>query len=921
MSAADKLQSLEIDYYTTKATLTRFRPDNYEYWAWCTKLALQGKNLLSTIDSTVHVEAATTEAEDDAKIAERSRQDAQALMLIISTIPEEYAADLQKFTMAKQVWDYLATSYSKKGIVQWLEISRKYSNLRKSPSMSPNDYVLHHSTIAHRYKTAASQWNTEDLARLTSIAVFLNGLPEEFTTWAGGLEAQMETLTIEDVYAKYRLEAERLTSRGDTASAGFESTSPAQLQALQAKAYPKSTSRKPRFANHGTRGTCDYCNKPGHYIRECLKRISDERRKDDLKGGSSSSAGMAVHACGATKGADSLTYWIVDSGASDHMAPNRSWFQNYRHLGKSLKVTGVGGMKFHAIGIGRISIKDEHGNDAMELRDVLHVPRLKEALISVCKGLDGGIKFDWTPTKCVITNARQPARSLVALRNRQNLYTVPGTYLNSKLHDAAFRATATQTDASTWHERLGHLSRHGMEQIQKSVDIPHIAVTDLSDICEACIKGKQHRKPHQRNTYRSQRKLALVHSDLCGPFQEASLGGSFYFVTFIDDCTRHSRVYTIARKDAMTVRDVFAEYKAAVEGETGYQILKLRTDNGKEYQGVFGDYLRQHHIQHQTTAAYTPQMNGVAERLNRTLLEIARPMLSAHNIPFRFWGEAINTAMHIRNRTPNASIKFKTPYELWYGRKPSLNHLRIFGCTAWVHVPKESGRQKLDDKSKRMCLVGYISEKGIYKVYDPTNGKFSSARDIIFDEKKFFTPQQLLASARRAPPSPRDSDQPILFTSSRPSPIVHDEIVVMRGPPSPSLSRAMTPATEGDRDLSDEEDIYGQPLDIERERSDQESNGTEDPPTQEPRRSQRISRPRVPFGGTIKNANFPATNRSSLEPRTYEEAISGMDAEKWKAAMESELRSMEINNVWNVVGTRQHHKETNRISMGLSDQE
>ena len=159
-------------------------------------------------------------------------------------------------------------------------------------------------------------------------------------------------------------------------------------------------------------------------------------------------------------------------------------------------------------------------------------------------------------------------------------------------------------------------------------------------------------------------------------------------------------------------------------------------------------------------------MNGVAERMNRTLLETVRPMLSAHGIPFCFWGEAINTAMHIKNRTPGASIGFKTPYELWYGRKPSLDHLRVFGCTAWVHIPKESGRQKLDDKSKQMCFVGYISDKGIYKVYDPTNGSFSIAREVIFDEKKFFAPDQLLTFGNRAT-SPLDDAETISLSPPR----------------------------------------------------------------------------------------------------------------------------------------------------------
>ncbi len=108
------------------------------------------------------------------------------------------------------------------------------------------------------------------------------------------------------------------------------------------------------------------------------------------------------------------------------------------------------------------------------------------------------------------------------------------------------------------------------------------------------------------------------------------------------------------------------------------------------------------------------------------------------------------------------------------------------------YVPKQSGRQKLDDKSEEMCFVGYISDKGIYKVYDPTNGRFSTARDVIFDEKKFFAPNQLLAFAKRATP-PLDDVEAINLSPPR---IIHDEIVVM-----PRPSRTIIPpdtVTEGE---------------------------------------------------------------------------------------------------------------------------
>ena len=154
MTSLSTLEALGLDISNDKTVLTRFNPSNYEYWAWCTRLALQGKNLLSAIDatpSTPAITAASSSAEQELTKREdedediKSRKDARAMMLIISTIPEEYAIDLQKFTKAKEVWDYLEASYSKKGIVQWLDINRVYSNLRKTSTMSPNDYVLLHS--------------------------------------------------------------------------------------------------------------------------------------------------------------------------------------------------------------------------------------------------------------------------------------------------------------------------------------------------------------------------------------------------------------------------------------------------------------------------------------------------------------------------------------------------------------------------------------------------------------------------------------------------------------------------------------------------------------------------------------------------------------------------------------------------------
>ncbi|XP_057671187.1 uncharacterized protein LOC130902919 [Diorhabda carinulata] len=134
-------------------------------------------------------------------------------------------------------------------------------------------------------------------------------------------------------------------------------------------------------------------------------------------------------------------------------------------------------------------------------------------------------------------------------------------------------------------------------------------------------------------------------------------------------------------KDKMSVLDTFKDFKSKVENELNCKIKKLRTDNGKEYcNNNFEKFLTNHGIIHQTSTPNTPEHNGLAERMNRKLVERAR---------------SLATAAYIVNRSPTKALEGKTPNELWKGKKPNLSHLKIFGSVAMVHVPKEK-RQKWD---------------------------------------------------------------------------------------------------------------------------------------------------------------------------------------------------------------------------------
>ena len=182
----------------------------------------------------------------------------------------------------------------------------------------------------------------------------------------------------------------------------------------------------------------------------------------------------------------------------------------------------------------------------------------------------------------------------------------------------------------------------------------------------------------------STRKLQIVHSDLCGLVEAESLGGKKYFITFIDDLSRCCMVYFLKHKsDAF---EAFKQYEAVMTNATGKQVEILRTDNGGEYCAAdFEGYVNNKGIV-QLTAPHTPGQNGVAERMNRTLLESARTTLAHAHLPKHFWPDAVFTAVYLKNRVPSSALNDKSPFESWHGSKPDLSNARAFGCIAYAHV-------------------------------------------------------------------------------------------------------------------------------------------------------------------------------------------------------------------------------------------
>ena len=214
------------------------------------------------------------------------------------------------------------------------------------------------------------------------------------------------------------------------------------------------------------------------------------------------------------------------------------------------------------------------------------------------------------------------------------------------------------------------------------------------------------------STFRSTEPLELVHTDVCGKLNVKSLSGSEYFLSFVDDYTRY--VWTYVLKNKSDVFKKFAEWRMMIEQSTGKCLKMLRSDNGGEYTSFeYEEYLKSNGIIHQLTISKCPQQNGIAERMNRTLMEMTRSMLASSKLPSKFWAEALNTAIYLRNRCPSRSIGGKTPFEMLTGRKPNVAHLRVFGCASHCHIADDE-RRKLNPKSKKCIFLEYSENRKGY---------------------------------------------------------------------------------------------------------------------------------------------------------------------------------------------------------------
>ena len=740
----------------TYPTLSR---SNYTSWALKMKVFMQAQNVWEAVEPK----------DQNTKVDER--KDRVALAVIYQGLPEDILLSVADKKTAKEAWTALKTmclgaERVKKAKVQTLKGEFEIMQMKDNETL--DDFCMKLSGIVTNIRALG-----EEVQETYVVKKLLRAVPQRFLQIASTLEqfGDLEKMTIEEAVGSLKAHEERLRGKTEPSTGQLLLTEDEWLKRetegkllLTRDEWEKRTSQRNRSGGNTWRSRdrrsgfkdksqvkCFNCNVYGHYASDCRKPSRREKgnkiEEVNISQAQDEEPALLMAKCeakgdgvvllneantmaklGPVEHKKDSNVWYLDNGASNHMTGSRSKFRDLDD-----KVTGCvrfgDGSTVEIKGKGTVSFRCKNGEEKL-LTEVYYIPNLCNNIISLGQLSEEGNRVVLHGVYLWVYDENDKLVMKVK-RSGNRLYKI----IIENASDTCLLANVNE-EAWLWHSRLGHVNFAAMTLMSKNKmarDFPDIV--QPKEICTGCLMAKQVRKSFPaKASYRAKQALELVHCDLCGPIVPETPSGNKYIFLLVDDYSRAMWVYLLKSKDETF--DAFKKFRALVEDAPEKRVKTLRTDNGGEFcSNQFKSYCENAGIKRHYTAPYSPQQNGVVERRNRTMVAMARSLLKEMQLPSFFWGEAIRHAIYLLNRLPTRALSEQTPHEVWTGVKPSLGHIRVFGCTAHMKIPSNQVR-KLDDRSKPVINLGKEPGTKAYRLYDPELKQIHVSRDVVFEEKK-----------------------------------------------------------------------------------------------------------------------------------------------------------------------------------------
>lgn len=859
--------------------------ENYETW----KFAVRAYFLLEDIWVCIETPEGLTGDASTAMATKIAQGEQKAYSKLVLLIDPENFVHIQAATTAKEIWSALQVAFEDNGLTRRVGLLRALTTTKLNDCASADEYVTTMISTAHKLRNIGMNISDEWLGTM-----MLAGLPCEYEPMIMGIESSGLRITADVIKAKIIQDVRNVGANGEVALFGRRSN----------KGYSSRGKGN---------GKCFECDKLGHIARNC----PDKKNKKTQQCKS-----VEALLCSSFLATENRTEnWFVDSGASSHMTSNRALLSN-ETISSCSEVVAANSSRMKIECEGDINMRLLQSGRSAEVivKGVQYVPDLCTNLLSVSAMTKQGKSVLFNENGCRVLNREGKIVATASLVG--NMYR-----LDCDL-GSAFVGKLQRVKQDLWHRRLGHIGHENFKKMCNGiVDGVDCAVQNYEP-CAICLKGRQSRFPFSSNGTRAQEMLELVHSDVCGPMKHTSNGGARYFLIFIDDFSR--KVFVFFLKAKSDVYQKFIDFVVFAENQTGRKIKTLRSDNGGEYcNGRMRDFLKSKGIQHQTSAPYTPQQNGMSERMNRSLVEKARCMLFEANLEQSFWAEAIATAAFIINRSPCSGLNETTPEEIWSGKKPNLDFMRVFGCKAMVHVPKGK-RRKFDPKSTECYMIGYSESSKAYRLHNFSDGKVIVSRDVVFLENEyrevigekciefnpFFECSVETATGDNGAEAVNVHVDEFADGNSLAEGNANDSYDTFNGDEAMNSTAATLNRSNDESDNQNDSIIEVSSTEDVAANSDSSVGGnrTEDEsfesftnnddstsdyePSQAIRRAERLAnKPRPNYAEMV----FAYNATSLQEPISVNDALSRPDAKHWETAMKEEIDSLRENNTWELV--------------------
>lgn len=665
------------------------------------------------------------------------------------TIQQDQLSKLVKMKPTDPVgaWNLLTNLYRPKKATTILTALKDLLRAQCAEGSNVEDFVIAQETASEEISRLGEDFPDKYLALL-----LLSGLPPSWETWRSTIFARYNStndLLSAEITSLIREEYSR-RKRQEEEDMQFANV--AQQPPIR-NIRNNSTISRPEL---DIDGKCYNCHKLGHEWSQCWSQGGGSHGKgtrQKQRGVKKSNQNELVHSAEDDRGRDAYEAGyvfstlcqmntrketsyisiqssdiIADTGASVHIVPKRDMLMNFKPIKEP--INGVGGESFTS-GTGDVIIKTQVGGKTttFKLLNAKWVPTVSNTLISIGRLISTGGSFEAVGMDCQLTGKN--GEHLASGSIKQNVYVINGEIIRHQINKVTDIKKLSWDEA---HRRLGHLSVTSMRKLFSGNHITGISIDEESPAqihCDSCRAAKATKSSFQKETQilRTTCVGEVFHTDLWGPSETPSLGNKSYFISFTDDRSKYTTLTFLKLKSDAS--EAIKNYIAWVHTQTGKLPKAMRSVNGGEFQAV-SSYLRQQGIEHHLTAPYSPQQNGVAERLNRTLVEGARSMMIERNVPKFLWTEAVMHMNFIRNRVSTSSnIGNTSPYEIWNNKKPHLEYLREFGCDVWIL--NEERVSKLSPKSHKYMFTGYNEGSKSVRYYKAATHKILISRNFQFD--------------------------------------------------------------------------------------------------------------------------------------------------------------------------------------------